>query len=150
MEYSEAAGAELIDYNGPGFYLTFFVPAPMPHNLDSHLNYDGGAAAVGYCSLLVPHRLVDGQATKWCELAQRHPIPVGVLFTFGALVCGFFGIALGTAKFGEAISWKVVATWPQRSSDSMALALVIWLLALCGYFCRRAFILAQQSLRPVR
>ena len=42
MEYSEAAGAELIDYNGPGFYLTFFVPAPMPHNLDSHLNYDGG------------------------------------------------------------------------------------------------------------
>lgn len=84
------------------------------------------------------------------SLGQRHPIPVGVLFTFGALICGFFGIVLGIAKFGEAISWKVVATWPLRSSDSMALALVIWLLALCGYFCRRAFILAQQGLRPVR
>jgi hypothetical protein len=47
MEYSEAAGAELIDYNGPGFYLTFFVPAPMPHNLDSHLNYDGGRRLLG-------------------------------------------------------------------------------------------------------
>jgi hypothetical protein len=36
--------------NGPGFYLTFFVPAPMPHNLDRHLNYDGGGCWVLFSS----------------------------------------------------------------------------------------------------
>jgi hypothetical protein len=133
--------------NGPGFYLTWFLR--VPRSLDRDLDYDGnrllGIVLFWFCI----GQSLDGRGSTQ-SLGRRHPIPIGVLSTFGALVCGFFGIGLGVTKFGEAISWKVIATWPLRSSDSMALALVVWLLVLCGYFCRRAFILAQQSPRPIR
>jgi hypothetical protein len=82
------------------------------------------------------------------SLGQQHPIPIGVWFTFCALVCGAFGIGLGIVEFRDATFWVLVAKYPLRSTDSMALGFVIWLLIFCGYFARRAFIAARQSLKP--
>jgi len=81
------------------------------------------------------------------SLGQQHPIPIGVRFTFCALVCGSFGIGLGIVEFRDAGFWGLIAKYPLRSTDSMALGFVIWLLAFCGYFCRRAFFAALHSLK---
>lgn len=130
--------------NGPGFYLTGFIPAPMPNALDSHLNYDGdrllGIVLFWFLIGLALDRRGTGR-----YIGERHPIPVGILFTFGALVCGLFGIGLGAAKLGDATPWKVIAEHSLRSEDSMVLTFVIWLLALGGYFLRRALVLARHS-----
>jgi hypothetical protein len=90
---------------------------------------------------------IDGKRSG-LRLGQQHPILVGVWFTFCALVCGVFGIGLGLAEFRDAVFWLLLARYPLRSQSLMTLGFVVWLLGLCGYFCRRAFIAARQSLKP--
>jgi len=131
--------------NGPGYYLT--APIPIPHTLDERLRYDGsrllGIAVFWFLIGFSIDRRRGGQS-----LGQQHPIPIGVWFTFCALVCGAFGIGLGIVEFRDATFWVLVAKYPLRSTDSMALGFVICLLIFCGYFARRAFIAARQSLKP--
>jgi hypothetical protein len=124
--------------NGPGFYLTPLIPVPLPSSLDSHLDYDG-ARLLGIAFFWFLIGLSADRRRAGRRLGQRHPIPVGILFTFGALVCGLLGIGLAAVELGDAISWSLIAEHPLRTSHSMALSFVVWLLALCGYFCRRAF-----------
>jgi hypothetical protein len=135
--------------NGPGFYFTVLIPAPLPRSLDSHLD-DDGARLLGIVFFWFLMGLSMDRRRSGRSLGQRHPIPVGILFTLGSLVCGVFAIGLGAVELGDAISWGIIAEYPLRSSHSMALAFVVWLLALCGYFCRRSFTWACQSLSPVR
>ncbi len=71
---------------------------------------------------------------------------IGLWFAFWALVCGFFGIGLGLVEFRDAVFWRFLARYPFRSQSLMTLGLVVWLLGLCGYFCRRVFIAARQAL----
>jgi hypothetical protein len=112
-------------------------------NLDNHLNYDSnrlwGIGVFWFLIGLAIDRRRSGQ-----RLEQQHPISTGVLFTFGALVCAVLGVELGTLELGNATSWDLIAQYPLRSSHSMTLAFVVWLLAFCGYFCKRAFIAARQ------
>jgi hypothetical protein len=133
--------------NGPGFYLTAPIPIPIPHALNERLRYDGsrllGIAVFWFLIGFSIDRRRGGRS-----LGQQHPIPIGVWFTFCALVCGAFGIGLGSVEFRDATFWVLVAKYPLRSTDSMALGFVIWLLIFCGYFARRAFIAARKSLKP--
>jgi hypothetical protein len=123
--------------NGPGYYLTAPIPIPIPHALNERLRYDGnrllGIAVFWFLIGLSIERRRSGQS-----LGQQHPIPIGVWFTFCALVCGVFGIGLGVVEFRDAL----------RSTGLMPLGFVVWLLVFCGYFCRRAVIAARQSLKP--
>ncbi len=135
--------------NGPGYYLSALIPVPLPQSLDSRLDNDG-ARLLGIAFFWFLIGLSMDRRRIGRSLGQRHPIPVGILFTFGALVCGVFGIGLGVVELGDATFWDLIALYPFRSSHSMALAFVIWLLALSGYFLRRALILARQSLSPAR
>ncbi len=134
--------------NGPGFYLTALVPVPMPSGLGSHLDYDGTRLLGIVLFWFLIGLSIDRRGTGR-HLGERHPIPVGILFTLAALVCGVFGVGLGIAQLGDAVSWKVIAEYPLRSSDSMALAFVVWLLVLCGYFLRKALVLARQSVAAI-
>jgi hypothetical protein len=81
-------------------------------------------------------------------LDQRHPVRAGVLFSFVALVCGFFGIGMGIVAFRDPIFWRLLAEYPLRTPNTMELGLVVWLLIFCPYFVRRAFVAARTSLQP--
>jgi hypothetical protein len=133
--------------NGPGYYLTAPIPIPIPHALNERLRYDGsrllGIAVFWFLIGLSIDRRRSGQS-----LGQQHPIPIGVWFTFCALVCGVFGIGLGVVEFRDAGFSGLVTKYPLRSTGLMALGFVVWLLVFCGYFCRRALIAARQSLKP--
>ena len=139
--------ARIVDciINGPGFGLTAFIRAPMPRGVDSHLNYDGARLLGIVLFWFLIGWSLDRRGTGR-GLRQRHPIPVGILFTFGALACGVFGIGMGVVKFSDSVFWTLVINYPLRTSESMTLALVVWLLVLFAYFCRRAFILFRQGL----
>jgi len=128
--------------NGPGFVLSTFIPAPMPGCVDSNLNYDGARLLGIVLFWFLIGWSLDRRGTGQ-SLGSRHPIPAGILFAFFALACGVCGIGLGIAIFGDAISWTLVARYPLRTRESMTLGFIVWLLALCAYFCRRAFILAR-------
>lgn len=135
--------------NGPGFYLTAFAPVPIPRSVNSHLNYDGARLLGIVVFWFLIGWSLDRRRTGQ-SLGQKHPIPAGILFSFGALVCGVCGVGLAVAKFSDASFWMVIARVPLRTWDSMTLAFVIWLIVLCAYFCRRVFILARHSFFPVR
>ena len=130
--------------NGPGFGLTAFIPAPMPRGVDSHLDYDGARLLGIVLFWFLIGWSLDRRRTGQ-SLGQRHPIPIGILFALGALVCGVLGIGLGVIKFSDSVFWTLVTHYPLRTSESMTLALVVWWLVLFAYFCRRAFILFRQS-----
>jgi hypothetical protein len=133
--------------NGPGYYVTAPIPIPIPHALNERLSYQGsrllGIAVFWFLIGLSIDRGRGGQS-----LGQQHPILIGVWFTFCALVCGVFGIGSGLADFRDAVFWRLLARYPLRSQSLMTLGFVLWLLGLCGYFCRRGFITARQSLKP--
>ena len=130
--------------NGPGFYLGRLVPIPIPDTLNRNLSYDAdrlpGIAVFWFLIGLSIDRRKDKRA-----LDRQHPIGAGVLFTFAMLTSGFFGFGLGFAKFFDLTFWKVIAVYPLRSSDSMALELVLWLLVFFVYFAKRAFVAARRS-----
>ena len=133
--------------NGPGYYLIGWIPIPVPHALNERLGYEGGRlfgiAVFWFLIGLSIDRRRGGQ-----RLGRQHPILIGVWFTFCALICGVFGIGLGLAEFRYAIFWRLLARYPLRSQSLITLGFVVWLLGLCGYFCRRVFIAARQSLEP--
>jgi hypothetical protein len=133
--------------NGPGYYLTAPIPIAIPLALNERLRYDGsrllGIAVFWFLIGLSIDKRRSGQS-----LEQPHPIPIGGWFTFCALVCGVLGIGLAVVEFRNAGFWGLIAKYPLRSTGSMALGLVVWLLVFCGYFCRRALIAARQSLKP--
>lgn len=134
--------------NGPGFGFSAFIPAPMPRSMNSYLDYDGGRLLGIVLFWFLIGWSLDRRGTGQ-SLGQKHPIPAGILFTLGALACRVFGIGLGVVEFRDPVFWRLVATFPLRSSESMTLVLVLWSLALCGYFCRRTFTSARQRLKPV-
>lgn len=130
--------------NGPGFYLTSLIPI-MPAAAKAALSYDedrlfGIALFWFLIGLSIDRR--DGRQ----PLDQQHPIAFGVLFTFGALVCGFFGGGLESVVVRDPTVWKQVAEYPLQTESTMKMGLVVWLLLLCWYFARRAFIAARRSL----
>jgi hypothetical protein len=131
--------------NGPGYYVTAPIPIPIPNALNERLSYEGsrllGIAVFWFLIGLSIDRRTGGQ-----RLGQQHPILIGVWFTFCALVCGVLDIGLGLAEFRDAVFWRLLARYPLRSQSLMTLGFVVWLLGLCGYFCRMVFIAARQSL----
>jgi hypothetical protein len=133
--------------NGPGYYMTALIPIPIPHGVNERLSYDG-SRLLGIAVFWFLIGLSIDRKRSGLRLGQQHPIPVGVWFTFCALVCGVFGIGLGLAEFRDAVFWLLLARYPLRSQSLMTLGFVVWLLGFCGYFCRRAFIAARQSLKP--
>ncbi len=133
--------------NGPGFYP--FVPVPIPRSVNSHLNYDGARLLGIVVFWFLIGWSLDRRRTGQ-SLGQNHPILAGILFIFGAIACGVCGFGLAVAEFGDASFWMIIARFPLWSSGSVTLAFVIWLIALCAYFCRRVFILARRNLNLVR
>ena len=131
--------------NGPGFYVGGLIRLPIPYPY-GWLNYDGdrilGIALFWFLIGLSIDRRANKQA-----LDQRHPIRAGVLFTFAALVCGFFGVGLGIVAFRDPTFWRLVAEYPLRTEHTMELGFVVWLLVFCCYFAKRAFIAASRSLQ---
>ncbi len=134
--------------NGPGWYLTALIPIPIPHAVNERLSYEGSRLLGIAVFWFLIGSSIDRKGTG-VGLGQRHPIPVGVWFTFCALVCGVFGVGLGLAEFRDAPFWLLLFRYPLRSKSLMTLGFVVWLIGLCGYFCRRAFIAARQSLTPI-
>jgi len=130
--------------NGPGFYLSGLLPL-TPAALNRRLSYDAdrlfGIVLFWFLIGLSLDRRANEQA-----LDLRHPIRAGVLFTFAALVCGFFGVGLGIVAFRDPTFWRLLAEYPLRTPNTMELGLVVWLLVFCRYFARRAFIAARRSL----
>ena len=133
--------------NGPGYYVIGWIPIPITHALNERLGYEGGRL-LGIALFWFLIGLSIDRRRSGLRLGQQHPIPIGVWFTFCALVCGVFGIGLGLAEFRDAVFWRLLAGYPLRSQSLMTLGFVVWLLGLCGYFCRRVFIAAWQSLKP--
>jgi len=133
--------------NGPGFYLSGVIPL-MPAGLNRRLDYDAnrlfGIALFWFVIGLSLDRRTTTQA-----LDRRHPVPAGVLFSFAALVCGFFGIGLGIVAFRDPTFWKLLVKYPLQTDMLAKLGLVVWLLIFCPYFVRRAFIAARSSVQRV-
>ncbi|HSZ01138.1 MAG TPA: hypothetical protein VK788_16700 [Terriglobales bacterium] len=144
--------------NGPGFYFGHLVPIPIPHALNESLSYDGdrifGVVLLWFIVGLSIERRINKQA-----LDLHHPIRAGVLFAFAALICGvsaFGGMAYIFCPSPNMACWDQIARlwpvltgiakYPLRTSHTMVLSVVVWLLALCAYFARRAFNAAQRSL----
>jgi hypothetical protein len=129
--------------NGPGFYLTGHLRFPI-HALNEPLgdNTNRLFGIVGFWFLigLSIDRRRNGQ-----RLGSYHPIPAGILFTFGLLVCGLLGIGMALALC-DRITWRLIIDYPLRTTHSMELGLMLWMAALCAYFGRRVFIAARQSL----
>ena len=132
--------------NGPGFYLGRLIPIPIPDTLNRNLNYDAdrlpGIGVFWFLIGLSIDRRKDKRA-----LDRQHPVSAGVLFTVAMLSSGFFGFGLGFARFLDLTFWRLIAEHPLRSSASMAIELVSWLLVFFAYFARRTFIALRRSLK---
>jgi len=132
--------------NGPGFYVGRLLPIPVLHGLNASLSYDAdtilGIALFWFLIGLSTDRRRNKQSIE-----RQRPICAGVLFTFGMLVCGVFGIAGTVGTFSRNYEvWRTVAWHPLSTSDTMYLGFLVWLLVLSGYFARKALIAAQVSL----
>jgi hypothetical protein len=114
--------------------------------VNERLSYDG-SRLLGIAVFWFLIGLSIDRKRSGLRLGQQHPIPIGVWFTFCALLCGVFGVGFGFAEFRDAAFSLLLARYPLRSQSLMTLGFVVWLLGLCGYFCRRAFIAARQSLK---
>jgi hypothetical protein len=145
--------------NGPGFYLGRLIPIPIPNALNESLSYDADRILGIALFWFLVGSSIERRRSKQ-TLDRQHPIHAGVLFTFASLVCGVFGFAgiahvscpspnLACWDQSSRMVWPVlnfVASHPLRTWTTTELSLVIWLLAFCAYFARRAFIAARRSL----
>jgi hypothetical protein len=131
---------------------------PLPHALNESLS-DNGERMFGIAIFwFVIGLSIDRRISKRA-LDLQHPTRAGLLFAFTALICGVFaygGITYvfcpspnmtcweqGSKMFGTVVS--VVAKYPLRTSDSMALSVSGWLLVLGAYFVKRAFTALRRS-----
>jgi hypothetical protein len=130
--------------NGPGFYLGGLIPLLLA-GLSQRLAYDAGRVLGITLFWFLVGLSIDRRRNRRA-LDQQHPIRAGVLFTFGGLVFGFFGLGLGIVDFRDPTSWRLIAEHPLRTSRTMELGFVVWALVFCVYFLRRAFIAARRSL----
>jgi hypothetical protein len=142
--------------NGPGFLLGGVIRIPIPHALKENLSFDSdrilGIALFWFLIGLSIERRLSRKA-----LDLHRPIKAGVLFTFAALICGFFGFGWLADALCPGVNvtcnpgtmWRelrFVAEHPLQMTTTMELSAALWLLALCAYFVRRAFTAARRSL----
>ena len=90
--------------NGPGFYVSTLigilipVQLPIPGSLNKNLSYDAERLWGILVFWFFIGLAIDRRTSKQ-SLDQQYPIRAGVLFTFGALVCGVTGVGRITYTF---------------------------------------------------
>ena len=131
--------------NGPGFYLTGTVPLPIHQSLNARFGYEGNRLlGIGGFWFLIG--LSIDRRKVGLRVERHHPVVAGVLFTFGLLVCGSFGLGLTIVHLLNRTALQLIFDHPLETTYTMELGFVLWMVVLSGYFARRAFITVRHSL----
>jgi len=137
--------------NGPAFYFGGWIPAPVPHALNSALGYDGDRLLGIVLFWFLVGLSIERHRNKKA-LDTHYPTRAAVLFTLAALCSGAVGLGGFSYVFcpspnlscseqvqNAGVLLTAALKYPLRTTATMVMSTAVWSLGFGLYFIRRAF-----------